>query len=127
LLILFFGKRDWNGKVFTNTQKLTMPYIELENIFNKGKRNQFDVLKKKDGISSARIKRGIEELLAKGFIKIVHQGGAYKQDKSIYALSENWRIWHKGAVFEERPIDKRTRGYRKPKLKVTSENGAIHT
>lgn len=117
LLILFLGKRDMERSgdkwVCENSHKLTMTYAEFENIFNRGNRNFMDKIK--DGITRPRIIRAIKELLAKGFIEIVHQGGAYKQDKSEYALSDNWRIWHPGVVFNERKKDTRTRGYRKPK------------
>ena len=115
LLILFLGKRDFNSqRECKNKGNITMTYAELENIFNRGKRSQFGG-KEKDGITRPRIIRAIDELLAKGFIQIVHQGGAYKQDKSIFALSEDWRIWHPGVVFSERKKDTRTRGYRNPK------------
>ena len=103
-----------------------MTYAELENIFNHGKQNDFGN-KKIAGISRPRIIRAIDELLAKGFIEIVHQGGAFQQDKSIYALIDDWRIWHKGAVFGKRPRDIRTRGFRKSKIKLTHESVPIHT
>jgi hypothetical protein len=65
--------------------------------------------------------------MAKGFIKIVHRGGTYKQDKSIYALTDDWKYWQKGTVFHKREKDTRHRGYRKAKLpdglpNVTHEN-----
>ena len=116
LLILFYGKRDMrqvSGKwVCKNSHSITMTYIELENIFNQHRDhlNQGD-----NGITRPRIIRAIDELLAKGFIEIVRKGGAYKQDKTLYALSEDWRLWHKGAVFKKRERDTRTRGFRKPK------------
>ena len=125
LLILFMGKRNWNGQEFTNTHNLNMTYIELENIFERGSKGPLD--NKKGGISRPRIIRAIDELLAKGFIEIIHKGGAYKQDKSRYALIDDWRIWHKGAVFRKRPRDTRTRGYRKSKIKLTHETVPIHT
>jgi len=127
-VILVYGKRDFNkNRECTNSNNITMTYPELENIFNVGNRNPLN--KKKDGISKPRITRAINEALKKGFIEIVHQGGAFKQDKTIFALSDNWRIWQPGVVFSERKKDTRTRGYRKPKkkIKVTHENVPIHT
>ena len=127
LLSLFLLKRDFTDNYeCKNCHKLTMTYAELENIFNHEKQNDFGN-KKIAGISRPRIIRAIDELLAKGFIEIVHQGGAFQQDKSIYALIDDWRIWHKGAVFGKRPRDIRTRGFRKSKIKLTHESVPIHT
>ena len=41
-------------------------------------------------------------MLAKGFITIKHQGGAYKHDKSLYGLSDNYLLWEKGHIFKKR-------------------------
>jgi hypothetical protein len=127
LLSLFLLKRDFTANFeCRNCHNLTMTYAELENIFNRGNRNPMN--EKKEGISRPRIIRAIDELLAKGFIEIVHQGGAYKQDKTIFALMDDWCFWHKGLVFRKRPKDTRTRGYRKSKkIKVTHETVPIHT
>ena len=90
-----------------------MTYAELENIFNRGRNNQFGA-KKKDGISRPRIIRAFNDLMAKGFINIVRQGGAYQQDKTIYALTDDWQWWQPGRVIFKRPKDSRQLGYRKP-------------
>lgn len=108
LLILFLAKRQFirQGKpgkekrICINTDSICFTYLEA---------------KKKYGISKPRFTRAIEDLMAKGFIKIVHQGGAYKQDKSIYSLSEQWCIWHEGVVFETRNRAIVKRGYCTPK------------
>jgi len=124
LLILFLGKRDFtNDHVCINCQNITMTYAELENIFNHGKPKHG---MPKDGITRPKIIRAITQLLANGFLEIRHQGGAYKQDKSIYALSDKWRLWRPDMVFSERPKDTRTRGYRKSKINITHEN-VTHT
>jgi hypothetical protein len=102
LLILFFGKRDFRrpggkgARTCVNCDHLTMTYAELENGPVKWSRQ--------------RITRAIDELLAKGFIEIVEQGGAYQQHKSVYALSDNWHRWEPRTVCSERPRDLR-RGY----------------
>ena len=104
LLILFLGKRqigyekDRKGtKVYKckNCDSLIMTYKEL---------------KQRYGITQPRFTRALDELLAKGFIEIRHQGGAYKKDKSIYALSEKFKIWRPGAIFDKRAPDVR-RGF----------------
>jgi len=92
LLIYLFGKRilekPKNGKrVCVNCDELTLPIVEL----------------KKLGITQPRATRGIDDLLAKGFMEITHHGGAYKKDKSIYALSTKWTFWKPGVVFFTRP------------------------
>ena len=84
VLILFLGKR-WFEKIgrkgkekryCLNCDSLSFTYIEAE---------------KKFGITKSRFSRAIDELLAKGFITIKHAGGGYQQDKSVYALSDNWK------------------------------------
>ena len=82
---------------------------------------------KEYGITKSRFSRAIGELLAKGFISIAHRGGGYKQDKSIYALSDKWMLWQPGTVFETREKVKVQRGFCKPKTKVTLESVPIHS
>ena len=116
LLTLFLLKRDIDSNhVCLNAEKITMTYAELENIFNQGKQNKG---LPKDGITRPRIIRGFEDLMAKGFIELVRRGGMYKQDKSIFALREDWRWWREGVVVFKRGKDTRHRGYRKAKLPV---------
>ena len=102
LLSLFLLKRDINKKrECLNCERLTMTYVELQAL----------------EISKPKITRSRDDLMAKGFIRIVHQGGAYQEDKTIYALTDDWRWWQPGQTIYERPKDTRTRGYRKPKKK----------
>jgi len=54
------------------------------------------------------ITRGIDELLAKGFIKVMEQGGKNKGHASCFKIVENYLAWSKG----DAPISKR-RPYRK--------------
>ena len=108
VLLLLLGKRQFEtvgrkGKeqiICTNCDSLIFTYIEEE---------------KKYGLTQPRVTRAIDELLAKGFLTIKHLGGEYPQDKSIYALSDNWQFWSPGAIFETRPKDTRQRGFRGPK------------
>ena len=110
LLILILGKRSIetisNGnrkeRICVNENSLTFTYLEAQ---------------KKYSISKPRLTRAFDELLAKGFLKIQHQGGAYKQDKTIYGLAYEWALWSKGIVFSKREKDCIARGYRKPKRK----------
>ncbi len=106
------GRKGKEKKVCVNCDSIYFTYIEA---------------KKKYRISKPRFTRAIDDLLEKGFINIKHQGGNYKQDKTIYALSDTWLIWKPGMVFEQRKIDPVKRGYRKPKTKVTHETVPIHT
>jgi hypothetical protein len=109
MLILLLGKRGFErvkGKPpkRTDENKLNLTYAEL----------------KVRGISNTRATRGFSELLAKGFIEIVHQGGAWEKDKSQYALTDTYLLWRIG----HKPIRKRSpdivkRGYQEKKKKST--------
>jgi hypothetical protein len=113
LLIRFLGKRKQapqkdhkgNKKVdWVNLQSLTMTYKELENMF-------YDpALDEHFGLTQPTITRAIDELLAKGFIEVVNPGGAYQQDKAVYALSKKWTWWKPGMVQSRRKRDVR-RGF----------------
>ena len=93
MLIYLLAKRNLkktkNGSWHClNGHELNLTYIEL----------------KKLGVTQPRGTRSFDELLAKGFIELVHQGGAYKKDQSIYSLSNKWLLWKKGIIFSTRPI-----------------------
>jgi len=101
LLLLFLLKRKLKfhkGKVpiCINPDEICMTYKELENSpFN---------------WHPEKIRRCKKTLLVRGFIKIVHQGGAYKKDKTIYGLSDNWCTWEPGKDFSSKKKDVK-RGY----------------
>jgi hypothetical protein len=90
MLIYLLGKRifkkDRHGKYCPEIEELRLSYIELRKL----------------GISQPRATRGFDELLAKGFIDIVHQGGGFQRDQSIYRLSQKYLYWRKGAVLSRR-------------------------
>jgi len=74
---------------FTNLNSLIVTYSTFETDYK---------------ISRPRIPGAIDELLAKGFIKIVHKGGACAKDTTKYAWSNNFLLWRKGAKpFQVRP------------------------
>lgn len=94
MLLLFLSKRDMSKKhEVLNRKNITLTYLELENLFGD------DTFMKPKGLSRGSITRGIKDLLAKGFIEIVRQGGAYQKDKTIYGLTEEWKHWAPGVVF----------------------------
>jgi hypothetical protein len=93
-------KKGRVDSVCVNGDSLTFTYIEAE---------------KKYGITQPRLTRAIDELLAKGFITRRHHGGAYKQDKAIYGLSDKYLFWKPGVVIEVREKDPAQRGFRNPK------------
>jgi|WetSurMetagenome_2_1015567.scaffolds.fasta_scaffold779666_2 hypothetical protein len=111
VLVLFLGKRifervgkkESKKKVCVNCDSITFTYIEAH---------------KKYGFTKQRFLRAIDDLLAKGFIEVKHQGGGYKQDKSIYALSVKWTFWNPGTVFEQRKRDPVQRGFLRPKRNI---------
>ena len=104
VLVLLLGKRLFvrhktrSGKekrICTNCDSLNFTYVEA----------------KKYNFTIPRFKRALNELIAKGFIKIIHQGGAYKQDKSIYQLSSDWMFWQPGTTFDQRSNSDVKRGF----------------
>jgi len=92
LLTLILGKRQFRkvGKkgrekrVCINCDKINITYAEFMNTY---------------GISQPRLTRAKKDLLEKGFLTTVYRGGTYRQDKGIYALSDNWLIWQPGMDF----------------------------
>jgi DNA-binding PadR family transcriptional regulator len=105
-----YGKKsEW---VCENFDSISFTYIEAN---------------KKHGITKSRFSRAIDDLLAKGFITIKHKGGGYQHDKSVYALSDQWRLWRPDIVFEERKKESVQRGFCKPKREnATSKIVPIH-
>ena len=92
------GRKEW---LCTNGDSLNITYAEMQ--------------KKPYLISQPRLTRAIDQLLEKGFIEQIHQGGGYQQDKSVYALSHKWELWRPGMVCETRKKDSIKRGFRNPK------------
>lgn len=80
------GKERWTC---INHDNITLTYKELEN----------------HGFSKSQIVKALDELLAKGFIKIKEPGGAYRQHKTVYAISDKWRSWRDGDVIRRRKRD----------------------
>lgn len=114
VLIIFLGKRiirtaGRNGKqkrFCENCNSLKFSYLEAE---------------KKYGISKPRFTRAIDQLLAKGFLHVVHRGGAYQMDKTVYSLVDNWRLWKPGQVKEKRDRDV-PRGYQVKGKNMVTKN-----
>ncbi|MFH7326615.1 hypothetical protein [Desulfurivibrio sp. C05AmB] len=135
LLILFLGKRDIdpNTKVVVNRDNITMTFIELEQFYERREKQLKDqgsgtlAPLPKGGIKRPRITRALDQLLAHGFIRIIRRGGAYKKDKTIYGLTEDWRFWRPGTVIRSREPDTRRLGYNGRKTKIAHENVPIHT
>ena len=85
--------KDKKGKKrkpkFINLDRLEIPYGTLEKVYK---------------MNRSSIPSAIDDLLAKGFIKISYHGGACKHDKSKYAWSDNYLLWTPSAKpFEVRP------------------------
>ena len=112
ILMLFLLKRKLKflkGKTptCTNPDELSMTYKELEN-------PPFEY-------HPEQIRRCFKTLLGRGFIKIIHQGGAYQKDKTIYGISDNWRLWESGNDFSLKKKDVK-RGYQAKGLGAVSKN-----
>nr|MBC8360920.1 hypothetical protein [Candidatus Desulfatibia profunda] len=108
LLLILFTKRKFNRigikkskkYVCVNCNSLNISYVEYENSY---------------GITQPRLTRAIDDLLAKGFLECKHAGGACKQDKSVYAFSDQWVLWQPGMIIFTRLKDGIKRGFRTPK------------
>lgn len=119
MLLMLLGKRDMRkttdkkgkSKRFTivNGDALTLTYAELES----------------RGIPNKTATRGFDELLAKGFIRIVDPGGLHEKHKAVYELSENYILWRPGHVFETRERDVK-RGFQNHGVK-SSQTLTSHT
>ena len=90
-------KKNW---VCINSDSINITYSEFSKSF---------------GVTKPRMSKAIGQLLGRGFISIIHQGGGCNKDKSIYAISDNWMIWHKDVVMEVRTKEAVKRGFCKPK------------
>ena len=101
LLILFLIKRKLRFEkakipICVNPDEICMTYKELE-------APPFEY-------HPEQIRRSLKTLLVRGFIEIIYQGGGYKKDKSIYGISDKWRIWEPGKDFSPKKRDVK-RGY----------------
>jgi hypothetical protein len=75
----FYARKQLTGKkstgyTMTNNGEIIFPYATAE----------------KKGISNSAFMRAVNDLLARGFIYIAHEGGAMQGDATRYGLSENW-------------------------------------
>jgi hypothetical protein len=87
------------------------------------------------GMSRGSITNALTDVQAKGFVEVVHQGGAFQQDKTVYGITDDWRFWEVG----DKPIRTRQQGKkagyyalekyhgRESKKTPTTESGLIHT
>jgi hypothetical protein len=104
LLIMVLGKRRFEkqgrkGKekwVLLNGDQINITYTEF---------------KREHGVTQPKLTRAIDQLLAKGFLSIVHSGGTYRHDKAVYALSDNWIIWKQGMAIQKREKETIERGF----------------
>lgn len=102
MLIQFLLKRDMSKQhECINERSIVLTYKELENVHGK------DMFGNSTGIARTSISRGIKDLMAKGFIDIVRQGGAYQKDKTVYALIDDWKWWSHGVVVKQKMQGKR--------------------
>jgi hypothetical protein len=109
VLVMFLGKRrfadgkDRKGrriKIRVDENRFTMSYNELAEL----------------GMTQPAATRCFDELLAKGFITVVHLGGAREKDQSIYGLSDKWQFWKVGnPPIEVRKKDSVRRGFQRKK------------
>lgn len=94
---------------FINLNCLEIPYGTLEKVYK---------------IPRSSIPAAIDELLAKGFMKISHHGGAWKHDKSQYAWSDNYLLWKPGAKPFETRQKREKHGYQGRKVGAINNHNA---
>ncbi len=76
--------------VRVDNNEFTLTYKEITSYGNrKNKKGEWV----KGIISQPQATRGIDELLAKGFIRIAEYGGAFEKHKSKYSLVDDWKKW----------------------------------
>lgn len=91
-------KPEW---IISNNGEIEYTYSEAE--------------KKKPPISRTSFMRALDSLIKHGFIDVEHSGsGGKKGDKSLYAISDRWRVWDTDEFIScERPKDTRNgRGFK---------------
>lgn len=91
-LLYFLRKRDMKpdgngGYKCINARKIYVTYKELQNIFNNGIIEPNQVF---DGISKKQFELILDELLAKGFIEVVYQGGNIVGDRAVFHFWLNY-------------------------------------
>jgi len=77
----------------------------------------YEEAKKELGIDKKTFTRAIDELILKGFIDIVHQGGGLCRGKNLYSISDRWQLYGTDKFIEKhREKRKRIYGYIDKKL-----------
>ena len=115
MLIALLNARKTANVKDKKSKKLKRAFIEGERL-----EMPYTTLKKNWGLNQQAVTRAIDELLAKGFIEIVHAGGLGEHDKARYTLIENYLQWKPGIVFGIRNRDVR-RGYQGQRLGATAK------
>ncbi|MDA3896311.1 MAG: hypothetical protein PF482_09205 [Desulfobacteraceae bacterium] len=109
-------KRDMKNNSKKKNSGRKMPeFINLDSI-----EMPYDTLVKKYHINRSSIPRAMDELMAKGFIRLSYHGGDCKHDKNRYALLDEYLIWRPGMKpFYTRP-KKNKKGYQGKRLGATA-------
>ena len=120
VLLRFLQKRKWVYPRRSGTMKRKPIYDNTGIVFTYAEANHF-------GISTSTFHTITKTLVRLGFIDVEHQGGAYGQDYSRYAISDRWRRY---GTPEFREVIKRrvlqpgldVRSHQEAKLKVPTGN-----
>lgn len=97
------SKKKRGEWICVNADNLFLTYAEAESL----------------GINGKRFGRALDQLVEKGFLNVAHSGGGLQGDKSVYEISERWRLYGtKEFQSSTRPKDDRWIGYRKSKMRV---------
>ncbi len=119
ILMMLLGKRQY-GKV--KDKKGGKKIIRMDD-------NNFTLTYKElatRGFPQKSATRAFDELLAKGFIKIVGPGGTFEKHKAVYALSDDYLLWRPGQTMAKRVRDV-LRGYQKSKITADVNDAHPHS
>ncbi len=130
ILLMLLAKRKFGAapdrkgskqpRTRTDGNRITLTYTEVESRVDKETGSPL--------ISRKSITRGIDELLAKGFIEIVDPGGCYEQHKAVYGLTDDYLLWQTGHVIRtrERDVKRGYQGKQQAKTKNTADVNGRH-
>lgn len=87
----------------TNEYEILLPYLAIQAFLSAGGGK---------APAESTITRAIHQLMAVGFVDVVHIGGGGPHDTSKYCLTHNWRVWKPGdpPVFSKEGLS-RARGF----------------
>jgi hypothetical protein len=112
-IVYGFGESGGRERVIANNGQIEFTYIEAN---------------EKYGLTQPRFTRGLDLLIKRGFIDIANSEGGLHKSKTLYAISERWRLYRTpDFVPAERPKSDTHMGFQgRRKRFSTNENVGGH-